>query len=252
MKKQRKKKRTRSKRWARVRYYPGKIGASELKRNKRANTDSPDSPLKVQLMVALLVVAIVILKFIDKTGLYLSGLKQRYLDLRYKHRVKTSKAWMRVVGIKLKFDITREKMIIWLLTKVINMAKRFDTTLADDENLSGQYYEMCKLGFKLRQAWINEKYCEVCSGTFLQACMTKITKRDELYRNFYTTDFDSDSEYVGFDSLASACMSPNKTHFDNYLHIVGTRCKGIEGPGLRVLGRGTLVLHFTAEDGITH
>ena len=51
--------------------------------------------------------------------------------------------------------------------------------------------------------------------------------------------FDSDFFDVKIDSMAFACMSPQKHHFDEYEEIPFGKCSGISG-GLRIRGRGTL------------
>ena len=51
--------------------------------------------------------------------------------------------------------------------------------------------------------------------------------------------FDSDSFDVGIDSMASACMFPQKCHFDEYEEIRLGQCGGIS-EDLRIRGRGTL------------
>ena len=87
-------------------------------REKYANTNSPNSPFRTQLLDALLTVEIDLLKIMDKMGLYVSGLKQCYLDLTYKNRVKTSEVWLKLATTSLKLRLKREQITLWGLTKL--------------------------------------------------------------------------------------------------------------------------------------
>ena len=63
--------------------------------------------------------------------------------------------------------------------------------------------------------------------------------------------FDTDSFRLGIDTFASACMSPTKSHFTDYVSESGTECKGIAS-GLSIVGRGTLNFRIDDDDGRTH
>ena len=48
--------------------------------------------------------------------------------------------------------------------------------------------------------------------------------------------------------MASACMSPQKCHFDEYEELPLGQCGGISG-GLRLKGRGTLRIRIKDDNG---
>ena len=60
--------------------------------------------------------------------------------------------------------------------------------------------------------------------------------------------FDSDSFGVAIDSVASACMSSQKCHFDEYEEISVRQCGGISGD-LRIRGRETLRIRIEDDHG---
>ena len=63
--------------------------------------------------------------------------------------------------------------------------------------------------------------------------------------------FDSHSFDVGRVSMASACMSSQKCHFDEYEEIPLGKCDGISG-GLRIRGRRTLRIRIKDDNGQIH
>ena len=62
---------------------------------------------------------------------------------------------------------------------------------------------------------------------------------------------DSDSFDFKIDSMESACMSPQKCHFDEYEEIPLGQCSGISR-GLRIRGRGTLRIRIEDDNGWIH
>ena len=67
----------------------------------------------------------------------------------------------------------------------------------------------------------------------------------------HSIQFNTDSYWIGIDTFASGCISPDRDHFITYNASEGQECKGIAA-GLKIMGRGTLKFIMDNDNGITH